>query len=261
MPAFAGMTVAQEERGMDQQDLLILGAFIMEAVFWLGAYFLIIRTGFRSHIHAMPVVAMCGNIAWEYILGLGLFPACPVYWEGCPNQIMGPLTLAAALMDTVILYIIIRYGRNHFKTPFLVKYFPYLVILGVLVAFAIIYSIMGEMYTQNIYDASVNGATPDFLVVGLQGGLYTGWGLALMMGLLFITMLISRDGVEGQSFYIALFMLLGNVGAFLFDIFATNQLLTLLYVLVVSSLTVNFIYAVLVYRKSKELGLNPLRRF
>jgi hypothetical protein len=246
---------------MDQQDLLILGAFVMEAAFWLGAYFLIIRYGFRNHIHAMPVVAMCGNISWEFILGLGLFPACPVYWDNCPNQIMSPLTLLAALMDAVILFTIIRFGRKHFKTPFLVKYFPYLVILGVLVAFGVVYSIMADMYTQNIYGATVNGVEPDFLVAGLQGGLYTGWGLALMMGLLFITMLISRGNVDGQSFYIALFMLLGNVGALLFDIFATDGLVTLVYVLVVSSLTVNAIYAVMVYRKSKELGINPLRRF
>ena len=82
-----------------------------------------------------------------------------------------------------------------------------------------------------------------------------------MMGLLFIALLVSRGSVQGQSFYIALFMMLGNVGAFLFDIFATPQLPGLLYVLVFLSLAVNGIYAVMVYRKSRELGVDPLRRW
>jgi hypothetical protein len=28
----------------------------------------------------MPVAAMCGNIGWEFILGLDIFPPCPIYW-------------------------------------------------------------------------------------------------------------------------------------------------------------------------------------
>lgn len=247
---------------MSGQDWLILGGFAIEAVFWLGAYALIVRHAFREKIHGMPVVAMCGNISWEFILGLGLFPACPVYWADCPQAIMGPVTLFAALLDAFILYTIIRFGRDQFRhIPWLHRYFLPLVLLGVAAAFAVVYSVMHDMYTINLYDAPVNGEVPDFLQAGLQGGLYTGWGLALMMGLLFIALLTSRGNVQGQSFYIALFMMLGNVGAFLFDIFATPQLPGLLYVLVVLSLTVNGIYAVMVYRKSRELGLDPLRRW
>ena len=113
-----------------------------------------------------------------------------------------------------------------------------------------------------MFDAALpGGQVPAFLQAGLQGGLYTGWGLALMMGVLFIALLTSRDSVQGQSFYIALFMMLGNVGAFLFDIFATPSLPGLLYVLVVVSLTLNLIYTVMIYRKSQALGLNPWRRW
>lgn len=247
---------------MSGQDWLILLGFAIEAVFWIGAYALIVRHAFREKIHGMPVVAMCGNIAWEYILGLGLFPACPVYWVDCPDRIMGPVTLAAALLDTFILYTIIRFGRDQFrKIPFLHRYFPILVPLGVGVAFAVVFRVMSDMYTVNVFGAAVDGQVPAFLQAGLQGGLYTGWGLALMMGLLFIALIISRDNVQGQSFYIALFMMLGNVGAFLFDIFATSALPGLLYVLVVISLSLNLIYVVMVYRKSLALGIDPLRRW
>ena len=43
---------------------------------------LIIRTGFTKKIHAMPVIAMCGNIAWEVMLGMGTI--VPTLEQRCP---------------------------------------------------------------------------------------------------------------------------------------------------------------------------------
>jgi len=243
------------------QDQLILATFIFEAIFWLGAYGLIIRHAFKEKIHGMPVVAMCGNIAWEFILGLGLFPACPVYWQDCPG-IMQYLTFAAALMDAFILYTILRFGRDQFKQiPFLYQYFVPLVLGGVVIAFGVNYFIMSELYTLNIYNAPVNGQIPDYLQAGLQGGIFTGWGLALMMGMLFIALFVSRDSLKGQSFYIAVFMGLGNLGAYLFDITAASQMPRLVTLLVAVSLSLNAIYAVLLFRKTRALGLNPWTHF
>lgn len=246
---------------MASHDWLVLATFAFEAVFWLGAYALIIKHSFGEKIHAMPVVAMCGNISWEFILGLGLFPACPAYWANCPQQVMGPVTFLAALLDVFILYTIIRFGRNQFQTPFIRKYFPALVILGVATAAGIIFTFMSELYTLNIYGARVGDAVPDYLQAGLQGGIFTGWGLALMMAILFIAMLISRGDVRGQSFYIALFMGLGNLGAYLFDHTAAARMPTIVDILAITSLTLNAVYVVLVFRKSKALGIDPLRRF
>jgi hypothetical protein len=121
------------------------GSFIMEAVFWIGAYLLILRGSFKNKIHYMPVAAMCGNIAWEFILGLDLFPACPVYWQACPDFIMQPATLFAALLDAVILYTILRFGREQFSHPAVRKYFPAIVFGGVGLGFALIYTIMSEV--------------------------------------------------------------------------------------------------------------------
>jgi hypothetical protein len=245
---------------MTSHDWLILATFVFEAIFWLGAYALIIKHSFGERIHAMPVVAMCGNISWEFILGLGLFPACPAYWANCPAGVMGPVTMLAALMDAFILYTIIRFGRSQFQTPFIRKYFAVLVLLGVALASAIIFSFMSEMYTENIFAARVGDTVPAFLQAGLQGGIYTGWGLALMMAILFIAMLISRGDVRGQSFYIALFMGLGNLGAYLFDHTAAAHMPTIVNIMAVASMTLNAVYAVLVYRRSRALGIDPLRR-
>lgn len=244
------------------QNLIILATFAMEAIFWLGAYVLVIRHAFRERIHAMPVVAMCGNIAWEFILGLGLYPACPVYWADCPQQVMGPVTLLAALLDAFILYTILRFGREQFKRyPALHRYYHALVLSGVALAFGIIYFFMTELYTENIYGATVNGEIPAFVQAGLQGGIFTGWALALMMGLLFMAMLFSRGDLRGQSLYIAVFMGLGNLGAFFFDLAAAPRMPTLVTLLALVSLSINGMYAALVYGKARALGINPWRRW
>ncbi len=239
-------------------DTLVLLSFLMEAVFWIGAYILILRGSFRNKIHYMPVAAMCGNIAWEFILGLDIFPACPAYWANCPENIMQPATLAAALLDAAILYTIIRFGRTQFSWPEVRKYFPALVFGGVSLAFLIIYGVMSQMYTINVYNAPVDGMVPEYIVAGLQGGLYTGWGLALMMGILFIAMFIVRGDLRGQSIWIALFMFLGNLGAYFFDFTATmNRLVPLLHYLAIPSLAINIVYAVLLYRRAVRLGVSP----
>jgi hypothetical protein len=246
---------------MTSHDWLVLSTFAFEAVFWLGAYALIIRHSFKEKIHGMPVAAMCGNISWEFILGLGLFPACPAYWANCPERVMGPITLLAALLDAFILYTIIRFGRDQFETPLIRKYFPGLVLLGVAIAAAIIFSFMSDLYTANFYGARVGDTVPEFLQAGLQGGIFTGWGLALMMAVLFIAMLISRGDVRGQSLYIGLFMGLGNLGAYLFDHTAATRMPMIVDILAVASLTLNAVYVLILYRRCRALGIDPLRRF
>lgn len=239
-------------------DTLVLLSFAMEAVFWIGAYVLIVRNSFRNKIHYMPVAAMCGNIGWEFILGFGIFPSCPAYWANCPNFIMQPATLGAALLDVVILYTILRFGREQFSHPEVRKFFPAIVLGGVALGFAINYGVMSEMYTLNVYNAPVDGVVSPYILAGYQGGLYTGWGLALMMGILFIAMFIVRGDLRGQSTWIALFMFLGNLGAYFFDFTATNNhLVPLLHILAVPSLSINVLYVVLLIRRAKTMGVSP----
>ena len=239
-------------------NTLILASFVMEAVFWIGAYLLILRGSFKNKIHYMPVAAMCGNIAWEFIIGLDLFPACPVYWQACPDFIMQPATLLAALLDAVILYTILRFGRDQFSQAAVRKYFPAMVFGGVGLAFAVIYTFMSDVYTRNVYQAAVNGVVPEFILSGLDGGLYTGWGMALLMGILFIAMFVVRGDLRGQSIWVALFMFLGNLGAYLFDIFATGgRLIPLLHVLALPSLAINVFYVLLVYERAKGMKMDP----
>ncbi len=36
-------------------------------LFWTVTYLLIIRRGFRDQTYGMPLVALCANLAWEFI--------------------------------------------------------------------------------------------------------------------------------------------------------------------------------------------------
>jgi hypothetical protein len=241
------------------QNQVILAFFLGEAIFWLGAYVLIIRQAFRDKIHGMPVAAMCGNIAWEFIFGLGLFRACPSFWPECPEYILGPATLGAALLDVVILYTILNFGQQPFEHPLFRRYFRPLVLASVALAFSLHYTFMSSVYTPDVFSTPTTEGPTMFIPDSALGGIFTGWGLAFMMSILFIAMLISRDNLQGQSFSIGLFMTLGNFCAYLFDLNSTFRLPSVIHLFAIASLTLNLAYVIMVYWKARGLGGNPWR--
>ena len=252
---------------------------LFEAFFWLSVYVLIIRMGFRQKIHAMPVLAMCGNISWELMLGMGSlggsfaglgdsFPACPASWPACPESLMAGLTLSAALLDVVIAYIIIRFGVRHMTWDWLAKRFRWLVPLGIGTAFTVLITSVSDLFVVNPYPTCaagqnvgcVAGVAPEYLPLSHDGGFVTGAILAVIMGMLFITWIKTRDDLRGQSFYIALFMFLGNTSAYVLALLWSGfELSMLAHVLSVVSLTLNLSYVLLFVRRSRELGMNPYR--
>lgn len=252
-------------------------AFLFEAFFWLSVYVLIIRMGFRRKIHAMPVLAMCGNISWEVMLGMGSlggpfaglgdrFPACPASWPGCPEALIGGLTLSAALLDAVIAYIIIRFGVRQMTWDWLAKRFRWLVPLGIATAFTVLITSVSDLYVVNPYPTCaggenvgcVAGVAPEFLPLSHDGGFVTGAVLAVIMAMLFITWIKTRDDLRGQSFYIALFMFLGNASAYVVALLWSGfELSTLAHVLSVVSLTLNLTYVVLFVQRARQLGISP----
>lgn len=230
-------------------DLLTALAFGIEAVFWLGAYIMIARRGFIDKIYGMPIVAMCANISWEFLFGAGFFSACPEAWAACPPALVQTGTFGAALLDVIIVYTILKYGREQFTLPVMRQYFPYIVLGGIFIAFTVLHPTIASFYTVE------NGV---YTPISVQGGGYTGYGMALMMGVLFIAMFYARGNMAGQSFYIALFMAMGNVFAYLFNyfVFAGNVPIVIT-VLAFWTAVFNFTYVYLTYTKCQEMGINP----
>lgn len=230
--------------------------FVIEAAGWLPAYILIVKRGFQDKTYGMPLIALCGNITWEFFYSIGAFPACSVTWADCPIWLMRGGNAAAFLLDLLILYTILRYGRSKFSQPLMQKYFYPVVIFGLLTAGMLIFTTEHDFFRPN---PGVPGQG-DYMEIGLFSGVYTGFALGLEMGLLFIAMFFARKGLEGQSFYIALGMAVGNFAAYLLNVFTHTTNMTV-HVLFISGAIVNWVYVILVYQRSKQMGINPWKHF
>jgi hypothetical protein len=239
--------------------LLILGFF--EGLFWILAYIFIVRRSFKEKIYGMPIIAMCGNIAWEIIYGVNLYPVCPISWPECPQTLWQIRDILALVPDGFIFLTIMLYGANQFaRFPLVKKYFPVLVIFGVVVGLGLVYTIEGQFYVPNVHHWPVNGSVPDYLPIALQSGLYTGFALDFEMSLLFIAMILSRNSVAGQSIYIALCKMIGTIFAYLFVVALGDQT-TVINILFGVGLVFNLVYTTLVYLRCKEANINPWARF
>jgi hypothetical protein len=244
----------------DVNHFWLLATAMLSGVFWLLAYIFIIYRGFKDQSYGMPVVALCGNLAWEIIFGLGIETGCPASWSSCPATLIQIRNFIWMLFDFVILYTVLKFGRKYFTYPVVKKYFTWLVLGGVVAALLIIYTCVQEFWIQNQWHVVVNGQMPDFLPLKIQGGsYYTGFGLNFIMSLLFVAMLISRGNVDGQSFYIATNKWLGSLAAYGFMLADGIQtpVVNVLYAFV---FVFDVGYMFLVYRRCKQQDINPWRR-
>lgn len=220
---------------------------------WLFAYIAIIWRGFKERSSGMPMLALSTNISWEAIYSFFYQPfSNPLHYT----------SIAWFFFDLPIAFQCFLYGSDDFQTQFAKKNFRNIFLVAIAISFTIILSCFYEFNDPQ--------------------GLYTAFGTNLMMSILFVYMLIRRDDVHGQSFYIALFKWIGTLFAFLscfefpVDVNTPLNISTVLtefisaqsypltpLIKVLYSLTFCFdiLYIVLVYRKCKEKSINPWARF
>ena len=200
-------------------------------LFWSATYILIIRRGFKDKTFGMPMAALCANISWEAIFAF-------VTPHGAPQLYVNYIWFA---LDAVIVVQFLKYGKKEF--PNIARWQFY-------AAFALGLSIAIPMIL------AVNYELEDTV------GAYAAFGQNLMMSVLFVMMLINRKGISGQSFYIALFKMIGtglSSTAFYFFRPGTQESV-LLPLLFVTIFVFDLIYTVGIYRKYKSNGMS-LKRF
>lgn len=244
---------------LDSNHLWLLVTALGSGVFWLLAYILIIYRGFKDKSYGMPVVALIGNIAWEFIFGVGIESGCPVTWASCPSAVIQARNFIWLLFDFAILYTVLKFGRQYF-TSFLQRFFVPIVLGSIVVAGLLIYSIVQEFWIPNSWNVVVNGQVPEFLPLKIQGGsYYTGFGLNAMMSVLFVFMMYRRQSVAGQSVYIALSKWLGSLAAYGFMLADGVQgpVVNLLYAIV---FVFDLYYTWQVYQQCRADGIDPWRR-
>lgn len=137
-------------------------------LFWTVTYLLIIRRGFRDQTCGMPLVALCANLAWEFIFSI-------VHPHGPIQRFVNIVWL---LCDAVILYQALRFGPREFpRVPKRVFYLMF----GLALATSFC-AVLFMSYEFNDMD-----------------GVYAAFGQNLMMSVLFIAMLYHRRSLRGQS--------------------------------------------------------------
>ena len=203
---------------------------IGSGVFWTLVYILIIRLGFQEKTYGMPITALCANISWEFIFSFMIFHEPPQNY----------VNVAWFAFDLVIVFQTLRFGKTAFSRELPASFFYPTVLLTLILGFCAILAITYEFRDWD--------------------GKYAAFGQNLMMSVLFVSMLLKRGDVSGQSVYIALFKMLGTLlpSILFFLRFPSSVLLNFLYV---SIFIFDLIYLVMLYMKHRELGIDPWKRF
>ncbi len=208
------------------------GLMIIGGLFWSLTYILIIRRGFKDKTYGMPLAAICANVSWEGIFSF-IYPHSP------PQLFINYIWF---LLDIFILLQFLKYGRSEFKALSNKKFYA-MFLLSLITGFFLV-----QFITEEFND---------------RQGAYAAFGQNLMMSVLFIVMLVSRDDLRGQSIYIALFKMLGtgisSLAFYLYQPVAQGS--ALFHFLFISIFIYDFIYTYLIYQKYREHNIPIWRRF
>ena len=224
-------------------------------IFWGIAYVLIVRRGFIDKTFGYPFIAICVDIAWVTTFTL-IYP-------------QSPFMLLFVVVDLIFLYQLLKFRTSDLNNLSKLQYYA-AVVLAIVTSFALIIAFSIEF--DDVH------------------GVYSSFVDTLLTSILFIVLILRRNNVKGQSIYIAISKMLGTLSAVIAYNFFTfpdirprmaihifHEVLniplelsptpvpsyigsTLLAVLGISIFVYDIIYIGLVYKKSKEQGINPWRR-
>lgn len=201
-------------------------------ILWTALYIMVIRRGFLDKTFGIPVAALMLNSSWDFI-NFAIDPM-PV-----PQNL---IVLFYFSLQLVIYYQVLRYWRREFPNVSAWQFYSLFVI-------GLIFSVL------LLRTASLDfGETPTWR---------SGFADTFINSALFIAMFYHRSDLRGQSLYIGLAKLLGSgpfgLGLFLhpWPGFEGSALLPLLYL---GIFILDLYYVILVYLRSRQLGINPWRR-
>ncbi len=200
---------------------------------WTLVYLLIIKHGFQEKTYGMPLWALAANISWEFIFAFVLLTH---------SNVQHIVDIVWFLFDTVIVFQFLRYGRSHFEGTILAKYFYPMFLLVLVVSFGAVYTMTLQLETLPHLD-----------------GRYAAFSQNLVMSILFVSMLINRINLNGQSIYIVLFKMIGTLlpSILYYRLYPANVYLDFLYVAI---LVFDLLYVALIYVKARELKINSWTR-
>ncbi len=208
------------------------GLMIVGGIFWSLTYILVIRRGFKDKTYGIPLAALSANISWEAIFSF-VHPHSP------PQLYINYIWF---FLDVIIILQFLKFGKSEFP-KFSTRQFYFAFLMALTTAFFLVLFITYEFN--------------DFK------GAYAAFGQNLMMSILFITMLLSRNDLRGQSIYIALFKMLGTgISSLAFYLYQPiSQGSFILPFLFVSIFIYDSIYLGIIYQKYREYNIPIWIRF
>lgn len=206
------------------------------ALLWVVCYLLILRRARLDRMVGMPLLALAGNISWEFLFGF-VDPDEP------PMDLVNRIWF---FVDVALLWQIFRYGRAEHEARWPRGSFELVVLGSIGLAFSVMYGFHLE------FDDS--------------DGRYTGWGQNLLMSAAFLGMLLARRSSAGQSVWIALSKLLGTAILDVAQMVKTPSWPLegggpLMFVLYVACLVLDLLYLGLLIRQLRAEGRNPWRHW
>ncbi|WP_442944959.1 transmembrane-type terpene cyclase [Nostoc sp.] len=196
--------------------------------FGVITYILIIRQSFKDKTFGMPIIMACANLSGDFICSF-IYP---------PGPLEKYINMFWLLFDITFIFLYLRYGKHEFfkKLPKQLFY-PHFILILVFSYFTTI-CVVDSFFRESYSNA--------FKFIGLADN--------FIMSIMFCSMFLRRNNLEGQSVYIAFFKLLGSLCiAIAFCSF--TQMSSILYLCVIGFCVFDFIYFVLVYQESQNLVL------
>jgi hypothetical protein len=144
------------------------GILVGSGVLWTLTYLHIIRQGFLDRTYGMPLAALCANLSWEFIFAF-------VYPHDLPQRVVNVVWFS---FDLVILGQVLLCGQREFgNLSRRLFYAGFALALG---------TAFGAVLATTLEFDNFDGA-------------YSAFGQNLMMSILFVTMLYSRESLRGQN--------------------------------------------------------------
>jgi len=193
-------------------ELLFFGA---GCFLWIVVYYFTLRNITRQKFIEIPLITVCGNIAWEFL------------WSWVFRTDMGSLFVWGYrtwfFMDCFIVYGLFRYGYKQLTIPALRKHASQLIVFGIAAWLVVLY-----FYIKN-YDAPIskNGAYSGFILNVIISALYISQFFRLSNPQLFSKPIAWSKGVG--TALISVFCFLHFTDGFLRSLCVLNALLDGLY--------------------------------
>lgn len=207
--------------------MMILVLRLMCGGFWMISYSIAIYKGIKEKSYAMPFFSLCLNISWEML-----------YFKKVINGGDGGLIWIIIdsiwlILDAGILITYFLYGKKYYPDK-LKKYFWGFSISQLIIAMLI----MNEFYTTYPFHAKINA----------------GFVIKIVMSMLFIDMLVKRNGKEGQSIILAITKFIGTLAATTLSGFCFGAISRISLVLggISAILDIMYIYLLIIWDKKEE---------